>query len=82
MKRLELALGLIVIVAMTSSCGQKGALYLPPRGTVVTRPPTQTTPSPEQPAPSEQTSPAQPDQGQPPDKKDKDDKDTSQSPPE
>jgi len=77
MKPLYLMFGVIAAAALISACGQKGALYLPPRnGTVVTRPATQTTP------PSDQTTPAQPQQGQPHDKNDKDDKDTSQSPPQ
>lgn len=38
-KYLVLCLAAILPLALTTACGQKGALYLPPRnGTVVTRP--------------------------------------------
>jgi len=88
------ALGSLLPLA---ACGQKGPLYLPDRGTVITRPagsaapgtaPTQgqktTTPPPSSaPAPSDQASPNQSSQGTPPQKPDerKDDDDNSQSPP-
>ena len=37
--RLVLCFAALLTLAMTAACGQKGALYLPPRnGTVVTRP--------------------------------------------
>ena len=39
MRRLLLCLGAGLPLALSAACGQKGALYLPPRnGTVVTRP--------------------------------------------
>jgi predicted small lipoprotein YifL len=39
MKPLTLCFAALLPLAMTAACGQKGALYLPPRnGTVVTRP--------------------------------------------
>src|SRR4030081_931713 len=39
MRHLMLCFAAVLPLAMTAACGQKGALYLPPRnGTVVTRP--------------------------------------------
>src|ERR1700733_5230647 len=39
MRPLMLCFAAVLPLAMTAACGQKGALYLPPRnGTVVTRP--------------------------------------------
>jgi len=38
-KRVALCFAAVLPLALTAACGQKGALYLPPRhGTVVTRP--------------------------------------------
>jgi predicted small lipoprotein YifL len=55
----------LVPLLMTTACGQKGALYLPPRnGTVVTRPAPAATDQPP-------TAPQAPGSGQP-DKKNKD----------
>ena len=36
--RLLLCFAAAMPLVLTAACGQKGALYLPPRGTVVTRP--------------------------------------------
>jgi predicted small lipoprotein YifL len=50
--RLVLCFTALLPLAMTAACGQKGALYLPPRnGTVVTRP-AGAAPAPTPPAPA------------------------------
>jgi predicted small lipoprotein YifL len=77
------------VLAVTAACGQKGALYLPPKsGTVVTRPAPSTTQSPQTsdqgqasqsspgPTAAPNTTPPQP----PPQPKDKNKQDDSQPP--
>jgi predicted small lipoprotein YifL len=72
-KHLVLFCAAIMPLVLTAACGQKGALYLPPRnGTVVTRPAGTGSNNPPSPPPS--TEPGQPDNK----KKNKDDKDNSQ----
>lgn len=82
MKRVLLCLaGIVPLILGVVGCGQKGALYLPPKnGTVVTRPaggpPPQTT---NQSSSPQDTGPATQGTKQPPDKKDQDSS-TSQTP--
>jgi len=79
MRRLVLCFAALLPLAMTTACGQKGALYLPPRnGTVVTRP-AGAAPTPAA-APAESTAPSSTPQptNQPPQD---DKKDNSQTPP-
>jgi predicted small lipoprotein YifL len=74
MKRLMLICAVVAPLAVTAACGQKGALYLPPKhGTVVTRP-----------AGSEANTPSNPAQttgSERPDDKDKDKSQQQQSTP-
>jgi predicted small lipoprotein YifL len=85
MRRFSALLGGVGVLAVTAACGQKGALYLPPKsGTVVTRPAPSTTQSPQT---SDQGQASQPSPGQtvapnttPPQPKDKNKQDDSQPP--
>jgi predicted small lipoprotein YifL len=73
MKRTVLFCAAIMPLVLTAACGQKGALYLPPRnGTVVTRPAGSGSTTP--PSTPQSTEPGKPDDK----KNNKDNKDNSQ----
>ena len=74
MRRLVLCFVALLPLAMTAACGQKGALYLPPKnGTVVTRPAGA--------APAPATAPGSTAPSSPPPSTQDDKKDSSQTPP-
>ncbi len=65
----RLAAAAALTLVLTAGCGQKGALYLPKRGTVVTRPAASSAPADtDAAAPADSASPP----GKPADKKDDD----------